>query len=114
MTAPRPRRATEAPAALDDRARENLSFIRATMERAASFTGVPGWGGVAMGLTALVAAFVAHGQSTPRAWLTVWLVEGLVAAVSHDGRLAVAEAELLRVVCASLHCPLPPMLDTGA
>ena len=79
MTAPRPRRATETPAALDDRARENLSFIRATMERAASFTGVPGWGGVAMGLTALVAALVAHGRSTPRAWLTVWLVEGLVA-----------------------------------
>lgn len=79
MTAPRPRRATEAPAALDDRARENLSFIRATMERAASFTGVSGWGGVAMGLTALIAARVAHGQSSPRAWLTVWLVEGLVA-----------------------------------
>jgi Zn-dependent protease with chaperone function len=39
------------------------------------------------------------------------LVEGLVAAVSHDGRLTAAEAELLRVVCASLHCPLPPMLE---
>lgn len=39
------------------------------------------------------------------------LVEGLVAAISQDGRLAVAEAELLRVVCAALHCPLPPMLD---
>ncbi len=39
------------------------------------------------------------------------LLEGLVAAVSHDGRLRVDEAELLRVVCASLHCPLPPMLE---
>ena len=39
------------------------------------------------------------------------LLEGLVAAVSHDGRICVAEAELLRVVCASLHCPLPPMLE---
>lgn len=39
------------------------------------------------------------------------LIEGLVAAVSHDGRICVAEAELLRVVCASLHCPLPPMLE---
>ena len=39
------------------------------------------------------------------------LLEGLVAAVSHDGRLSVAEAELLRAVCASLHCPLPPMLE---
>ena len=39
------------------------------------------------------------------------LIEGLVAAVSHDGRITVAEAELLRAVCASLHCPLPPMLE---
>lgn len=39
------------------------------------------------------------------------LLEGLVAAVSHDGRMSVSEAELLRVVCASLHCPLPPMLE---
>jgi hypothetical protein len=39
------------------------------------------------------------------------LLEGLVAAVSSDSRVSVAEAELLRVVCASLHCPLPPMLE---
>lgn len=39
------------------------------------------------------------------------LVEGLVAAVSHDGRLSVSEAELLRVACACLHCPLPPLLE---
>lgn len=41
------------------------------------------------------------------------LLEGLVAAISHDGRMTVAEAELLRVVCASLHCPLPPMIEQG-
>jgi hypothetical protein len=39
------------------------------------------------------------------------LIEGLVAAISHDGQVSVAEAELLRTVCASLHCPLPPMLE---
>ena len=39
------------------------------------------------------------------------LLEGLVAAISHDGQVCVSEAELLRTVCASLHCPLPPMLD---
>ena len=39
------------------------------------------------------------------------LIEGLVAAISHDGFVTVAEAELLRTVCASLHCPLPPMLE---
>ena len=51
---PRPR--PVAPVAIDDRARDNIRFIRETMERAGSFTAVPGWGGVAMGITALGAA----------------------------------------------------------
>lgn len=38
------------------------------------------------------------------------LIEGLVRVMMHDGRVTVAEAELLRTVCAGLHCPLPPML----
>jgi len=49
------------------------------MERAAEFTAVPGWGGVAMGFTAIGAAWIASRQSSPRAWLTVWLVEAFVA-----------------------------------
>ena len=40
------------------------------------------------------------------------LVEAITAAISHDGRVSVAESELLRTICAVLHCPLPPMLDT--
>ena len=65
--------------ALGDRALENLSFIRSTMERATSFTGVPGWGGVVMGCTALVATAVAGRTTSPQDWLHVWLVEGVVA-----------------------------------
>ncbi|RZA18602.1 MAG: peptidase M48 Ste24p [Lysobacteraceae bacterium] len=38
------------------------------------------------------------------------MVEALTAAISHDGRVSVAEAELLRTICGVLHCPLPPML----
>jgi Zn-dependent protease with chaperone function len=38
------------------------------------------------------------------------LVEALVIAVSDDGTLTVAEAELLRTTCTLLHCPLPPLL----
>lgn len=41
------------------------------------------------------------------------MVEAVTATVSHDGRVSVAEAELLRTLCAVLHCPLPPMLDRG-
>ncbi len=39
------------------------------------------------------------------------LIEGLTAAIAHDGRVSVAEAELLRTLCAALHCPLPPVLE---
>jgi hypothetical protein len=37
------------------------------------------------------------------------LVQALAATISHDGRMTVAESELLRAVCATLHCPLPPL-----
>ena len=42
------------------------------------------------------------------------LIEGLVKTVAHDQVLNVAEAELLRTVCAILHCPLPPLLPAVA
>src|SRR5258707_740043 len=64
---------------IDARAADHLRYIRETMERAAEFTAVPGWGGVAMGLTAIGAAWAASRQTSPRAWLTVWLVEAFVA-----------------------------------
>jgi hypothetical protein len=38
------------------------------------------------------------------------LVESIVAAVSDDGQLTAAEAELLRTTCALLRCPLPPLV----
>jgi len=67
------------PVALDDRARDNLRFIRETMERASSFTAVPGWGGIAMGITATGAAVVASRQQSAVAWLITWLAEAGVA-----------------------------------
>ena len=42
------------------------------------------------------------------------LVRGLTCAIGADGVVAVSEAELLRTICAALHCPLPPMLDQAA
>ena len=67
------------PTALHDRAMEDLRYIRATMERAGAFTAVPGWGGVAMGVVALVATVVAAQQPTPDRWLAVWLLTAVVA-----------------------------------
>ncbi len=41
------------------------------------------------------------------------MVEAITASISHDGRVSVAEAELLRTICGVLHCPLPPVLERG-
>lgn len=65
--------------ALHTRAMDNLRFIRETMERAGAFTAVPGWGGCAIGVSALGAALIAAYQSTSEAWLATWLIEGVFA-----------------------------------
>lgn len=38
------------------------------------------------------------------------LLEAVSETITHDGRMTGREAELLRAVCASLDCPLPPIL----
>ena len=70
------------------RAMDNLRFIRETMEGASRFTAVSGIGEVAVGITALVAAFFASRQATPLGWLAVWLLEGLVGVLVTGGAIA--------------------------
>ena len=81
MVSPRPLRPDppDEPPGLHARAVDNLRFIRETMERATAFTAVPGWGAVAVGSTALVAAFLAARQPSAGAWLRIWLAEGVLA-----------------------------------
>ena len=67
------------PVRLEAHAADNLRFIRETMENAGRFTAVPGWGGVAMGVTAICAAAVAWRQPTPDRWLMVWFAELAIA-----------------------------------
>src|SRR5256885_1517201 len=76
MTSPQP---------LHDRALDNLKFIRSTMERAGSFTAVPGWGMVLLGVTALAATAYAGSlpvtvSSAQSRWFWVWMFEGLLGA----------------------------------
>jgi hypothetical protein len=86
---PRPKDPSDV--ALGDRAMDNLRFIRRTIERGAAFTAVPGWGGVAMGVSALAAAALAATQAEGR-WVAVWLFEAVVA--SAIGFLAIRRKAL--------------------
>jgi hypothetical protein len=107
------------PISVDARAADNLRFIRDTMERAGSFTAVPGWGGVAMGASALVAAVLAARQSDPAAWLRVWMIELVVALLLASTAMTLkarrARASLFRGPATRFAVAFaPPVLAGGA
>src|SRR4051794_10584690 len=60
--------------ALSDRALDNLRFIRETMERAGTFTAISGWGIVAVGVVAMVAAGVSRLRPTVEWRVGTWVV----------------------------------------
>ncbi len=101
------------PPALHERAMDNLRYIRETMERASSFTGISGWGEAAIGVTALAAAFLAHGKPF-ESWLAIWagdaLVSLLIAGWSMDRKARISGMPLLsgpgRKVAFSLFPPI--------
>jgi hypothetical protein len=64
-----------------DHAAENLRFIRHAMERSATFTAVPGLGGLVMGAVGLAAAAIASQQPSAERWLAVWLTAAAIALV---------------------------------
>lgn len=67
--------------ALHARAMDDLRYIRATMEGAASFTALSGWAGAIIGLTAFPAAWLAERAATHRAWMRIWLAEAVLGAL---------------------------------
>ena len=69
------------PVELHAHAMDNLRYIRETMERAGSFTAVPGIGGMLMGSVALAAGWAASHQQEPLRWLGVWIAAALVAMI---------------------------------
>lgn len=104
----------EEPPALHDRAMDNLQYIRETMERATAFTGISGWGQVAIGVTALASSFIAAQQKSFTNWLAIWCAEAVVALLitgwSMDRKARAAKMPLLsgpgRKVAFSLSPPL--------
>lgn len=77
------------PAPIHEHAISNLRYIREAMERASAFTSIPGWGGVAVGATAVAAAIAGHRAPTWRQWLWTWLIEAVVAAIIASITMAV-------------------------
>ena len=75
----RPRRSSSPD--IQDRAIDNLRFIRETMEAAGTFTALSGWGQVVIGLTAIIAALVSARAESPTTWLAIWLAEASIAAL---------------------------------
>jgi len=103
---------------MQDHALDNLRFIRDTMERSTAFTAVPGWGGVVMGVTALVAAYIAPLQPTPRSWINVWFLEAMLAAVIGAyavlRKSAAARSDLLSAPTRKFLLSFTPAIITGA
>lgn len=97
---------------------DNLRFIRETMERASAFTGISGWGQVAIGTTALIAAPLAALQPTFKAWLMVWLAEAvislLIAGWSMDRKARAAQVPLFAGPGRKVAFSLSPPLLVGA
>lgn len=67
------------PPALHARAMDNLAFIRDTMEAAGSFTAVSGWGMVAVGIIAIIAATIASSQNSVIQSIYVWIIAAVLA-----------------------------------
>ena len=72
------------PRAIHSHAIDDLRFIRDTMARAGQFSAIPGWGGVVMGVSALVASALAGPVARSPRWLTVWLTDAADFGIAAD------------------------------
>ena len=108
----------EEPPALHERAMDNLKYIRETMERATAFTGISGWGQVAIGFTALASAAISAQQKTFKAWLAVWMAEAVIALLiagwSMDRKARAVKMPLLSGPGRKVAFSLSPPIFAGA
>src|SRR5262245_18249685 len=75
---PKPSRSLKV-GSINDRASYNIQHIRETMERSGAFSAVPGWGGILMGVSALLTAILASRLQTKELWFDTWIGEALLA-----------------------------------
>jgi hypothetical protein len=94
----------------DDEASARRAWLQAMHEALPSFADTDGYAPPTDWQAALDNAFAQLDRLAPSD--KELAIRGLGKAIAEDGKVTVAEAELLRVVCAALHCPLPPILGT--
>jgi hypothetical protein len=106
------------PPALHDRAMDNLRYIRETMERATPFTGISGWGEIAIGITAFIACYIAAQQSSFKTWFAVWVADGLISVLiagwSMDRKARAVQIPLVSGPGRKVVFSLAPPLIAGA
>ncbi|HEV8598580.1 MAG TPA: hypothetical protein VGQ69_04415 [Gemmatimonadales bacterium] len=95
MAVPKPVRSSPEPIPLHSRALQDLDFIRDTIAKAGTVTSVPGWGGVAMGVTALLTSWIASRRASGAEWIAIWLGEAVLA-LGIGGAAMVRKADLAK------------------
>lgn len=106
------------PVPIHEHALGQIDYIRSTMERAGSFTAVPGAGGILMGVTAVGAAWLAYGRPGAAEWLTVWVADMVLAlAIGATAMVRKARREGLPLAAGASRkfmASFPPALLAGA
>lgn len=103
---------------IDSGARENLRYIRDTIEAAHTFTTVPGKGCIAMGITALVAVGLESIPSLAPAWLPIWVGAAIAACafalLFMESKARAQGLSLQRAVARRFFMTLAPAFLSGA
>lgn len=104
--------------ALHERAVRDLQFIRETMQVAAGFTAVSGWGQAAVGAVGVAAGILGALQPTAGRWLAVWCAAAVAGATIGVGSTLVkahrAGQPLLAAPLRKFALAFAPALAAGA
>jgi hypothetical protein len=97
--------------------KETLAYIRRTMESASTFTAVSGWGLVASGVVALIAAWLARASGSAadlRVWIPAAAVSVLIASAANMLKARASDVPIWSGVMRKIVWVMAPALLAGA